>query len=258
MHRRNRHNKGFILSLRQLGSEKIVLPIGSGLAISWLTLQVVLFFVACVICSCCSLSSYAWSSIAPSLLTPRPTQIVSRTPIATDAGHGKPQPLTATPFDSPVPTATSDQNATLQPSLTPTSPTLPATTPPRPTLTGTLRSPATSSPYIVSIEHNPTGTGEDDDPSTDFVDKELVIIENPGPADQDMTGWTLNNNQLDTYQFPDGFILRGETVVYVWTKRGTDTEFDLYWGSEKEMWGSKEGVAYLRDHTETLLDTLNW
>ena len=73
-----------------------------------------------------------------------------------------------------------------------------------------------------------------------------------------MTGWTLNNNQLDTFQFPDNFILRSETSVQVWTRSGTNTDRDLYWSSEKELWDNERGVAYLRDHTGTLIDTLDW
>ncbi len=73
-----------------------------------------------------------------------------------------------------------------------------------------------------------------------------------------MTGWTLNNNQLDTYRFPDDFILRSGTSVRVWSRSDTDTDVDLYWGSEKEIWGNDGGVVYLRDHTGTLIDTLGW
>ena len=90
------------------------------------------------------------------------------------------------------------------------------------------------------------------------MEQELVIIANQGPDDQDMTGWTLNNDQLDTYQFPDDFILHSETVVRVWTMNGIDTEFELYWGSEKEIWGNDGGIAYLRDHTGTLIDIQDW
>ena len=269
MSRYDNRNRDICL-LRQLGAEKIVLPIGDGVSISWLTLQVLLFFIACIICSCCSISSYAWNSVSASLLTPRPTQAISRTPAATDAELT--EPLTSTPaqpsmpISTPHPIETATPTATSHTALpTPTSvptptmsPTPPPTSFPKPTPDGTSRPAATSSGlYIAHVEYNPAGAEADEEPAAD-LENELVIIENQGPDDQDMTGWTLNNDQLDTYQFPDDFILRSETSVRVWTKSGTDTDADIYWGSEKGIWGNEGGVAYLRDHTGTLIDTLDW
>jgi len=73
-----------------------------------------------------------------------------------------------------------------------------------------------------------------------------------------MSGWTINNNRLDTYRFPDGFILRSGAIVQVWTMSGVDSSVMLYWESEEELWDNEQGVAYLRDHTETLMDSLAW
>ncbi len=73
-----------------------------------------------------------------------------------------------------------------------------------------------------------------------------------------MSGWTLNNNRLDTYQFPANFILRSGAIVQVWTRSGVDSNVMLYWESEEEIWDNEEGAAYLRDHTETLADTFSW
>ena len=254
MSRHNNHNRDISLWLRQLGAEQIVLPVGDGLSTSWLTFQVILFFIACIICSCCAISSYAWSSVSASLLTPRPTQTVPLTPTATpikpDAPIRTRRPAeTVTPV---IPTQMSTSEATSQP------PTPTPTSPPSPTPTGALGPSASSSSLrIAHVEYNPAGDEPDEELVID-LDQELVTIENPGTSDQDMTGWTLNNDRLDTYHFPDGFILRSETSVRVWTKSGTDTGIDIYWGSEKEMWDNERGVAYLRDHTGTLIDSLDW
>jgi hypothetical protein len=63
----NRHSCGnrstdIFPPLRQLGEER--LSLGGGQSVSWLTLQVILFFVACLICVCCSISSCTWSSVS--------------------------------------------------------------------------------------------------------------------------------------------------------------------------------------------------
>jgi hypothetical protein len=153
------------------------------------------------------------------------------------------QPFTPTPTPVPRP---------------PTSPTLSPTSSPGPTSTDTPGpSEALSGLHIIHVEYNPTGTEANEDPIAD-LEKELVIIENRGPDDQDMTGWTLNNSELDTYRFPDGFILRSEASVQVWAKSGTDTDAELYWGSEEEIWANEEGATYLRDHTGTLVDMMAW
>jgi hypothetical protein len=89
-------------------------------------------------------------------------------------------------------------------------------------------------------------------------DEEHIVIENGGDKDQDMTRWTVTNDRLDTYRFPDGFVILAGTSVRVWTKRGTDTETDLYWGNEKEVWSDNSGTAYLRNPSGTLMALLHW
>jgi hypothetical protein len=89
-------------------------------------------------------------------------------------------------------------------------------------------------------------------------DEEHVVIENGGTQDQDMARWTITNERLDTYRFPVGFVLPAEASVRVWTKSGTDTETDLYWGSEKAVWDGRSGTAYLRDLSGTLVALLHW
>jgi hypothetical protein len=90
------------------------------------------------------------------------------------------------------------------------------------------------------------------------LDEEYVVIENRGTGDQDMAGWTLNNDELSTYRFPDGFSLRGGASVRVWTKSGKDTDVALYWGNDEGVWDNESGVAYLRDRSGTLIDVLDW
>jgi hypothetical protein len=270
MSKRNKRDAGIIPSLRRLAAEKIVLP-GSERSISWLTLQGIIFFVACVICSCCSLSSYTWGSLPHldlPILTPRPTQ--TPTPVLTATKLTETQPLTVTLTSTPglTVTITITPESTLQPASPIATPTPEPSTPPptrtspsRPTPTGTPRSfEATSDVHIAHVEYNPTGLSESDEEETARmeVEQEFITIENQGPGDQDMTGWTINNNKLDTYWFPAGFILRGETKIQVWSRSSEDTETELYWGSEEEIWDNAEGVAYLRDHTGTLVDTLAW
>jgi len=128
---------------------------------------------------------------------------------------------------------------------------------PEPTDTGRSTSSETSSDlHIIHVEYNPAGL-ENPDPEAE-IQKEHVVIENRGAVDQDMSGWTLNNNRLDMYQFPANFILRSRAIVQIWTKNGVDSSVILYWESEEELWENETGVVFLRDHEETLVDTFSW
>jgi hypothetical protein len=89
-------------------------------------------------------------------------------------------------------------------------------------------------------------------------DEEHIVIENGGDKDQDMTRWTITNDRLDTYRFPADFVIRAGTSVRVWTESGTDTETDLYWGNEKEVWSGNSGTAYLRNPSGTLVALFHW
>ena len=89
------------------------------------------------------------------------------------------------------------------------------------------------------------------------LDNEYVLIENQGPGDQEMTGWTLSDENNNTYFFLPGFVLRAEQEINVWTKSGTSTGTDLYWGREDGVWG-QDDTAYLRDDTGTVVSVYSW
>ncbi len=89
------------------------------------------------------------------------------------------------------------------------------------------------------------------------MDNEYVLIENQGPGDQAMTGWTLSDENNNTYFFLAGFTLHRGQDIHVWTKSGTSTNIDLYWGRDNGVWG-KDDTAYLRDNTGTMIDSFSW
>ena len=89
------------------------------------------------------------------------------------------------------------------------------------------------------------------------LDNEYVLIENQGPGDQTMTGWTLCDENNNTYFFLAGFTLYGRQDIRVWTKSGTSTNTDLYWGRDNGVWGQND-TAYLRDNMGTVIDSLSW
>jgi len=281
--------------LRQLGEER--LSLGGGRSVSWLSLQVILFFVACLICVCCSISSYAWSSVSrqltvPASLLPRdPSQTVTHTPAANRTEEEPEDAAGTEEFHTPAPTWTqppAEPGAPITPTQTkssaptgtllptePGAPTSPAQTPtPGATSQSPIRTPTpvpepTAPPqtpepsrgpsdvHILTVEIGPLGVDAEQYLIQD-LEQEHIVIENRGTGDQDMTGWTLNNDELSTYRFPNRFLLRGGATVRVWTKSGEDTDVALYWGSDEGVWDNESGVAYLRNRSGTLIDALDW
>jgi cardiolipin synthase len=106
-------------------------------------------------------------------------------------------------------------------------------------------SPSLSAVQITYIEYDPPG---------DDVEGEYVQIENFGAPAADMTDWTLRDDANHVYTFPT-FTLNAGASVRVWTKAGTDTATDLYWGSGSAVWTNTGDCAYLRDSGGTPIDT---
>lgn len=96
---------------------------------------------------------------------------------------------------------------------------------------------------ITFIEYNPPG---------DDVQGEYVRIENQGGRAQTMTSWTLRDVANHIFTFPS-FTLAAGGTVRVWTKSGTNTTTDLYWGSGAAIWNNTGDTAYLRDGSGALI-----
>jgi len=273
-HSHGKRSTDIVPPLRQLGEER--LSLGGGRSVSWLSLQVILFFVACLICVCCSISSYAWSSVSRQLTVPAsflprdPTQTVTHTPAANRTEEEPEDAAGTEEFHTPSPTQTKTQPPAEPDAPTPTAQTAtpvatsqsPIRTPtpvPEPTAPPQTPEPSRgpSDVHILTVEIGPLGVDAEQYLIQD-LEQEHIVIENRGTGDQDMTGWTLNNDELSTYRFPNRFLLRGGATVRVWTKSGEDTDVALYWGSDEGVWDNESGVAYLRNRSGTLIDALDW
>lgn len=190
---------------------------------------------------------------------PSPTETPFPTATATPPGS-IPEPTSTPPVPSATPVSEVEPpptpTFTVPPKVTPT-PTLPPTDTPVPAPT------PTSSPSATPTR-TPTATpARRSDVRIIYVEyagyqNEHVLIHNFGNADQDMTGWTLQDEDNHVYTFPAGFILRMGAEVRVWTKRGSDTELDLYWGLGTGIWSSSGETATLTDAQGNEISTYTW
>jgi hypothetical protein len=143
-------------------------------------------------------------------------------------------PLVMRPQDTPTPTAT------LAFTATPTHTQIP-TSSPTPTATPTQQ----PGPAIIKITHI-----EYDPPGTD-LDGEYVTIHNQGQSSANITGWVLSDNDLHDYTFPT-FTLQPGTSVNIWSKSGSNTSTNLYWGSDQAIWTNTGDCATLKNGSSTI------
>lgn len=90
------------------------------------------------------------------------------------------------------------------------------------------------------------------------LNKEWVKLCNNTDTDIDMTGWGLLNDAGAYYEFPDGFILPANDIVFVYTGTGTDTDIALYWGRPVEAWDNTGDIATLMDDEGTVVAEYKW
>jgi Flp pilus assembly pilin Flp len=89
------------------------------------------------------------------------------------------------------------------------------------------------------------------------AEAEYICFTNREPYAVDMTGWTVADAVDHRYTFPR-FHLQAGASVKLHSDRGADTETDLYWGTEGNIWNDKGDTAYLRDATGVLVDEYSY
>jgi hypothetical protein len=105
---------------------------------------------------------------------------------------------------------------------------------------------------ICQVQFDPEGDDNLD------LNKEWVKICNNSDMDIDMSGWTLENNVGAYFEFPEGFVIRAGSFVFVYTGSGANSEVALYWGSPVERWNNSGDVATLRDAEGNVVDEYEW
>jgi hypothetical protein len=118
-----------------------------------------------------------------------------------------------------------------QPTTTPTT-----TATPTATITPTPTNTLVPGVHIIYIEHSPP-----------YEIEEYVSIKNTEGQTQDMTDWTLRDENKNIFNFPDNYRLLSGKSVKVWTKSGKDTSTDLYWGLDEPVWNLGSDCGYLRN-----------
>lgn len=90
---------------------------------------------------------------------------------------------------------------------------------------------------VIQIE-NIIGSGD--------VQNEIVELKRVGNGQLCLTGWTLKDQEGNTFIFPN-LVLNSEATIDVNTRTGRNSVTELYWGLQSPAWKSGE--------TATLVDT---
>ena len=88
------------------------------------------------------------------------------------------------------------------------------------------------------------GWKDDVNPNNEFVRLEL----DPRFASagvHDLTGFRIRNLAGDSFQFPDGYVIRQDQAVKTFTGSGTNTETELYWDLSQGVWDNMGDCAQL-------------
>jgi hypothetical protein len=93
---------------------------------------------------------------------------------------------------------------------------------------------------IVAVDYDPPGRD---------VQGEHVILQNTGLRAIDLTGWALRDSAAHrphVYRF-GRFVSPADANVRIWTKSGTNTSKDLFWGRAAAVWNNPGDTAILLD-----------
>ncbi|WP_332900208.1 lamin tail domain-containing protein [Haladaptatus sp. CMSO5] len=79
------------------------------------------------------------------------------------------------------------------------------------------------------------------------LNDEYVDFTNTGSTDQDMTGWTVEDEVGKTYAFPSGYTITSDGTCRLHTGSGSDSsqDGDLYWGRGSPVWNNSGDTVYL-------------
>lgn len=78
------------------------------------------------------------------------------------------------------------------------------------------------------------------------LDQERVVLKLRGKGELSLAGWQLRSDNGDAYTFPQITLYRN-SELYIYTKKGTNTVQNLYWGLDHAVWAPGSHVVLYND-----------
>lgn len=94
-------------------------------------------------------------------------------------------------------------------------------------------------PEGVIVIRNVVGAGE--------INTERILLKFTGEGELSMVGWRLEDQDGNRFEFPQSpaLTLFKDGAVYIFTKPGTNSVIELFWGRDQPVWQSGEVVTLL-------------
>ncbi|MEV5487966.1 lamin tail domain-containing protein [Streptomyces bobili] len=89
------------------------------------------------------------------------------------------------------------------------------------------------------------------------LNKEWVELTNTTRHSVNLDGWTLSDEDGETYTF-DHYRLSARATVRVHTGEGRDTRTDLFQDRRHHVWDNRSDTATLRNHRDRVIDEASW
>lgn len=77
------------------------------------------------------------------------------------------------------------------------------------------------------------------------LSSERVVMRQNGDGDLLLAGWRLEDGRGNVYEFPTLQLVKDGFEVNVFTKTGTDTADNLYWGLDNPVWKTGDTVTLM-------------
>ncbi|WP_170864865.1 lamin tail domain-containing protein [Halogranum amylolyticum] len=94
---------------------------------------------------------------------------------------------------------------------------------------------------VDEIRENPSGRDER------HLEQEYVTFKNDGTSALDISGWSVEDEGGNTFQFPEDTILDEGDRVTLHSGDGTNTDSDFYWRSDRPLWRNVGDTVVVRD-----------
>jgi micrococcal nuclease len=107
--------------------------------------------------------------------------------------------------------------------------------------TPTLSGGQSDSLAVVQIHEDAAGNDHEN------LNDEYMVFENRADTRLDLTDWQVSDEAGNRYVFPDGFTLAAGQQVTLYTGSGSDTETELYWGSDSAVWNNGGDTIRVED-----------
>ncbi len=97
----------------------------------------------------------------------------------------------------------------------------------------------TAVPEGVIVIKNVVGAGD--------INTERILLKFTGEGELSMVGWRLEDQDDNRFEFPPSpsLTLFKDGAVYIFTKPGTNSVIELFWGRDQPVWQSGEVVTLL-------------